>query len=79
VKVSNLQTCIDHLRRANIESKSPVYQPLHRYFDLSASDFPHAEMAQQQILSLPFHPGLDDDDIHRVVRELVAIAEPTCD
>jgi dTDP-4-amino-4,6-dideoxygalactose transaminase len=46
--------------------------PIHRqpaYHDASLS-LPHTEQACAEVLSLPLHPGLTDDDIARVVREV---------
>ncbi|HEY8994870.1 MAG TPA: DegT/DnrJ/EryC1/StrS family aminotransferase [Lacunisphaera sp.] len=63
--------------RAHLEKKGilcgilyPV--PIHRqpaYHDAALS-FPHAEQACAEVLSLPLHPGLSDDDVDRVVREV---------
>ncbi|SUS03690.1 dTDP-3-amino-3,4,6-trideoxy-alpha-D-glucose transaminase [uncultured Defluviicoccus sp.] len=46
--------------------------PIHRqpaYHDAALS-FPHTEQSCAEVLSLPLHPGLSDDDIDRVVREV---------
>jgi aminotransferase EvaB len=48
--------------------------PIHRqpaYHDASLS-FPHTEQACAEVLSLPLHPGLHDDDVDRVIREVTA-------
>lgn len=46
--------------------------PIHRqpaYHDASLS-FTHTEQACDTVLSLPLHPGLSDDDVARVIREI---------
>jgi aminotransferase EvaB len=46
--------------------------PVHRqpaYHDASLS-FPHTEQACAEVLSLPLHPGLSDEDADRVIREV---------
>lgn len=63
--------------RAHLEKKDilcgvlyPV--PIHRqpaYHDAALS-FPHTEQACAEVLSLPLHPGLSDDDVARVIREV---------
>ena len=50
--------------------------PIHRqpaYHDAALS-FPHTEQACAEVLSLPLHPGLSDDDVARVIREVVGWA-----
>ena len=46
--------------------------PIHRqpaYHDASLN-FPHTEQACAEVLSLPLHPGLSDEDADRVIREV---------
>ncbi len=48
--------------------------PIHRqpaYHDATLS-LPHTEQACAEVLSLPLHPGLRDDDVARVIREVAA-------
>lgn len=48
--------------------------PVHRqpaFYDASAT-FPQAEKACAEVLSLPLHPALTDDDVDRVIREVRA-------
>src|SRR5438445_7135497 len=42
-------------------------QPLYASLGHKAGDFPHAERAAQEVLSLPMHPGLRKEQIARVV------------
>jgi perosamine synthetase len=76
VKVSNLESCIEHLKSKGVESKSPVFRPLHRYVSMPASNFTHAEAAQSSILSLPFHPNLKEKELSFVVKSLAEVATP---
>jgi len=67
--------------RAHLEKKGIVCGvlypvPIHRqpaYHDASLS-FPHTEQACDTVLSLPLHPGLSDDDVARVIREVTGWA-----
>jgi aminotransferase EvaB len=67
--------------RAHLEKKDilcgvlyPV--PIHRqpaYHDAGLS-FPHTEQACAEVLSLPLHPGLSDEDVVRVIQEVTGWA-----
>jgi dTDP-4-amino-4,6-dideoxygalactose transaminase len=59
---------IQILLKIGIEVARPVYRPLHRYFNLE--DYPGAEMAWESHLSLPIHPSLTSQDVHRVCQAL---------
>ncbi len=56
------------LLKMGIEVARPVYRPLHRYFNLE--DYPGAEMAWKSHLSLPIHPSLTSQEVHRVCHAL---------
>jgi len=58
------------LRREGIESKSPVFRPLHRYLNLPDEKYPRASRLQDGILSIPIYPSLTDADADRVVEAL---------
>jgi dTDP-4-amino-4,6-dideoxygalactose transaminase len=66
--------------RAQLEKKEilcGVLYPvaIHRqpaYHDASLS-LPHSEQACAEVLSLPLHPGLSDEDVARVIREVRAV------
>ena len=59
---------IQEMSNMGIEVARPVYRPLHRYFDLK--DYPGAEMAWNSHVSLPIHPSLTSQDVHRVCQAL---------
>jgi len=42
----------------DIECKSPVFRPLHRYLHLREADFPHTSQAAGRVISLPIYPSL---------------------
>lgn len=61
-----------HLAKKDIVCGVLYPVPIHRqpaYHDASLS-LPHTEQACAEVLSLPLHPGLTDDDVARVVREI---------
>ena len=59
---------IQEMLNPGIEVARPVYRPLHRYFNLE--DYPGAEMAWNSHVSLPIHPSLTSQDVHRVCQAL---------
>jgi dTDP-4-amino-4,6-dideoxygalactose transaminase len=64
----NITELIQTLLNTGIEVARPVYRPLHRYFNLE--DYPGAEMAWNSHVSLPIHPSLTSQDVHRVCQAL---------
>lgn len=61
-----------HLEKKGIHCGVLYPMPIHRqpaYHDASLS-FPHTEQACDTVLSLPMHPGLSDDDVARIIREV---------
>jgi aminotransferase EvaB len=68
-----------HLEKRHILCGVLYPVPVHRqpaYHDASLS-FPHTEQACAEVLSLPLHPGLHDDDVDRVIREVTAFFNPS--
>jgi len=64
----NVRELTQKLSKMGIEVAIPVYRPLHRYFNLEG--YPGAEMAWKSHLSLPIHPSLTSQDVHRVCHAL---------
>jgi dTDP-4-amino-4,6-dideoxygalactose transaminase len=64
----NVRELIQKLLNMGIEVARPVYRPLHRYLNLE--DYPGAEMAWKSHISLPIHPSLTSQDVHRVCHAL---------
>ena len=51
-------------------------QPVHANLGLSARDFPHAERAAAEVLSLPMFPELEDGEMDRVLQVLEEVTTP---
>lgn len=63
-----------HLEKKDILCGVLYPVPIHRqpaYHDATLS-LPHSEQACAEVLSLPLHPGLRNDDVARVIREVTA-------
>ena len=63
-----------HLEKLGIHCGILYPVPIHRqpaYHDATLS-LPHTEQACAEVLSLPLHPGLSNDDVARVIREVTA-------
>jgi perosamine synthetase len=64
----NVTELSQKILQMGIEVARPVYRPLHRYLNLEG--YPGAEMAWKSHLSLPIHPSLTSQDVHRVCHGL---------
>jgi dTDP-4-amino-4,6-dideoxygalactose transaminase len=67
-----------YLEKRNIVCGVLYPMPIHRqpaYHDAALS-LPQTEEACAQVLSLPLHPGLTDEDVARVTREVAGFFEP---
>jgi len=68
VGVSNAPRLVERLALRGIESKPPVFRPVHRY--LGTEGFARTDEAMQTALSLPIYPSLTDADADEVVGAL---------
>ena len=50
-------------------------QPAFRWLGYRRGDFPNAERAAREVLSLPLHPFLSDGDVDRVVAGIAGFFE----
>jgi perosamine synthetase len=69
---------MEHLRERGIGTAIYYPVPVHKqtyYVQTLGYDlhFPEAEKAAAEVLSLPVHPGLDRDDLERIVEEVNAL------
>jgi perosamine synthetase len=64
IRVSNAETAIGALQARDIDARRPVYRPLHHYL---GGEYPHAQAAHEQIVSLPLYPTLTSSEAERVV------------
>jgi dTDP-4-amino-4,6-dideoxygalactose transaminase len=72
VRTSRREELQAHLAKRDILCGVLYPVPIHRqpaYHDAALS-LPHTEQACGEVLSLPLHPGLTDDDVARVIREV---------
>lgn len=53
-----------HMATRGVEVKRPVYRPAHHYL---GGEFPNAERAHRECLSLPIYPSLIDDEVRHVI------------
>jgi perosamine synthetase len=60
----------ERLQSEGIDSKSPVFRPLHRYLGLPDSSFPRSSRLQDGLLSIPLYPSLTDGEADRVLGAL---------
>ncbi len=58
-----------------VETKPPVFYPLHRYLGLPDSDFPVTTEVWNRVLSIPLYPSLTDGEIEIVCQSLEVAVE----
>jgi perosamine synthetase len=63
------QEVAQRLATAGIETASPVYRPAHQLLGLDKNNFPHAEAAAQDTLSLPIYPSLSKEEAEIITTE----------
>ncbi len=73
VRVPDAAAAIPALRARGVDAKRPVYRPLHHYL---GGDYPGAQAAHDQFLSLPLYPALSDEDAARVAEAVRALRCP---
>ncbi len=56
-----------------IEAGRGVNPPLHRLLDLDPAAFPGAEECWGKLLSVPVHPGLSDEQVGYITREVIRV------
>ncbi|MEA2507059.1 MAG: hypothetical protein QOH48_1677 [Actinomycetota bacterium] len=80
VRVANRDQVLERLKEerigAAVHYPTPIHlQPPFRRLGYSEGDFPKAEAAAKQILSLPLSPGITKEQQQRVVTELVKASD----
>jgi perosamine synthetase len=64
IRVGEAETVIRELQARGVDAKRPVYRPLHHYL---GGDYPGAQTAHEQSVSLPLYPALTDAEVERIV------------
>jgi perosamine synthetase len=65
-----VEETITRLDGRDIESKRPVYKPLHHYLHLNKREFPNTEEAHRTIVSVPIYPSLSQEQVEYVARNV---------
>ena len=59
----NIETSIKMFNEAGIEAKRPVYKPLFHYLGRDPAEFPNAQWAHDNIISVPIYPAMTENEI----------------
>jgi dTDP-4-amino-4,6-dideoxygalactose transaminase len=70
LRVQDAEAKIQALQERGIDARRPVYRPLHHYL---GGDYPAAQAAHEQLVSLPLYPALTDAEIECVVEAVRAV------
>lgn len=80
VRTAQRDALRDYLRQRGIESAVyyplPLHlQPAYRFLGYREGDFPHAERAAREVLSLPVHSELTEDQIAQVAQSILEFTQ----
>ncbi len=64
------------LAEKGVEAGRGVDPPLHRLLGLPPEQFPGAEECWSKLLSVPVHPGLTDEQVEYITRQVVEVCAP---
>jgi dTDP-4-amino-4,6-dideoxygalactose transaminase len=63
VSNDDINIAIQRFNDAGIEAKRPVYKPLFHYLNYSPDEFPNAQWAYDNIISVPIYPAMTEEEI----------------
>lgn len=66
----SVEETIKRLDARGIESKRPVFKPLHQYLRLNDKDFPNTEEAYRTVVSVPIYPSLHPEQVEHIARNV---------
>jgi perosamine synthetase len=69
-RVDEAATVIRALQARGVDAKRPVYRPLHHYL---GGEYPGAQAAHEQTVSLPLYPALTDAEVECVAAAVQAV------
>ncbi len=77
IRTDKREQLMEHLRKqgvgAAIHYPVPLHlQPAFAYLEYKKGDFPEAEKAAEEVLSLPVHPELTDEQVGYVIEQIVS-------
>ncbi|KPK39167.1 MAG: hypothetical protein AMJ78_08895 [Omnitrophica WOR_2 bacterium SM23_29] len=71
----DIKKIINRLSRKGIETKRPVFKPLHRYLGLKRCDYPNAEEAYNSTISLPIYPSFNERQARLIAKATLKAVE----
>jgi len=60
----------EKLLQRGIRTVTPIFKPLHHYFNLSKEKFPNTEEAHNTSLSIPCYPALTDEEVNYIIKSV---------
>ncbi len=65
-----VEEIIRRLDVRGIESKRPVFKPLHQYLHLDSREYPNTEEAHRTVVSIPIYPSLNQEQVEYIARNV---------
>lgn len=69
-KRKTVEKIVEELDARGVESKRPVFKPLHQYLRLDQREFPNAEEAHRAVISIPIYPFLSQEQVEYIARNV---------
>lgn len=70
IGIKNQTALFSRLRKKGIETKRPVFKPLHRYLRLSPKQFPVTEHIHKTAVSIPIYPSLNNQSAAYIAKSI---------
>jgi perosamine synthetase len=75
---NNIEVALKEFTDAGIEAKRPVYKPLFHYLNRDPSDYPSAQWAHDNIISVPLYPAMSEEEIVYITNFLEKHKDELC-
>jgi len=67
---NNIDSTLKQFNDSGIEAKRPVYKPLFHYLNRDPEEYPNAQWAYENIISVPLYPAMSEEEIMYIEKYL---------
>ncbi|MEA3229579.1 MAG: GNAT family N-acetyltransferase [archaeon] len=73
IEVDNVDSCIKEMGKRGVCCDTPIFKPLHQYFDIDDSEYPNTKKVMDKAISIPLYPSLKPEEINFVCDAIKAV------